>query len=155
MNYDKLTQEAEANIFLGMHLEAWETLENLPAGEPVLSERPAADASRSQSLVAELSRLAREDPSALVRLALASALQRLPVAQRAGVAAPLVAHAEDAHDHNLPLMIWYGIIPLADHDPSALVKLAAGCKLSVTRRFIARRLAEDIEKNPAPLNELK
>lgn len=38
MTYEKLTQEAEAYIFLGMHLEAWETLENLPAGERLCLE---------------------------------------------------------------------------------------------------------------------
>ncbi|MGB8167296.1 MAG: PVC-type heme-binding CxxCH protein, partial [Chthoniobacteraceae bacterium] len=102
----------------------------------------------------ELVRVAREDSSALVRLALASTLQRLPVGQRAELGAALVAHPEDATDHNLPLLIWYGLIPVGDSDPSALVKVAAQCALPRTREFIARRLAEDIEKNPGPLNEL-
>src|SRR5206468_13134631 len=61
---------------------------------------------------------------------------------------------EDANDHNLPLLIWYGLIPVADANPSALATLAAKCELPLTRKFIARRLAEDIEKNPAPLNAL-
>ena len=102
----------------------------------------------------ELVRVAREDNSALVRLALASTLQRLPVSQRAEVGAALVAHREDAADHNLPLMVWYGLIPVGDADPAALVKVAARCELPQTRKFIARRLAEDLEKNPGPLNDL-
>ncbi len=124
--------------------------------DTVLSQRPAesADAQIPEAVLAELSRLAREDQSGLVRLALASMLQRLPVVQRAALATPLVAHAEDAGDHNLPLMIWYGLIPVADADPAALAKLAAACELPLTHRFIARRLAEDIEKNPAPVNAL-
>jgi len=124
--------------------------------DTALSGRPAgrADLRSPEAVVAELSRLAREDPSGLVRLTLASTLQRLPVAQRAGLATLLVAHPEDATDHNLPLLIWYGLIPVADADPAALATLAAGCELPVTRRFIARRLAEDIEKNPAPANAL-
>ncbi len=101
-----------------------------------------------------LARTAAKDSSGLVRLALASTLQRLPVSQRASLATALVAHAEDANDHNLPLMIWYGLIPVADSDPSALAKLAAKCEQPITRKFIARRLAEDIEKTPAPVNDL-
>ncbi len=98
--------------------------------------------------------LAEHDPSPLVRLTLASVLQRLPVQERPAIASALVAHKEDADDHNLPLMIWYGLIPVADSAPAALAKLAASCELPVTRRFIARRLVEDIEKNPTPVNAL-
>ena len=108
----------------------------------------------SAALRAEFARLAKTDASGLVRLALASTLQRLPVSQRADLASPLVARKEDANDHNLPLLIWYGLIPVADADPDALAALAAKCELPLTRSFIARRLAEDIEKDPAPLNRL-
>src|SRR6185369_13067115 len=102
----------------------------------------------------ELVPVAKTDASGLVRLALASTLQRLPVSQRADLAAALLSHKEDANDHNLPLLIWYGLIPVADADPAALATLAANAELPMTRKFIARRLAEDIEKNPAPLNQL-
>ena len=74
--------------------------------------------------------------------------------QRTNLAAPLLAHTEDANDHNLPLLIWYGLIPVADVDPVALAALAAKAELPMTRKLIARRLAEDIEKKPAPLNQL-
>jgi putative heme-binding domain-containing protein len=97
---------------------------------------------------------ARYDSSALVRLAIASALQRIPVQERPAIASALVAHPQDSDDHNLPLMIWYGLIPVADSDPAALAQIAASCELRTTRRFIARRLVEDIEKNPAPVNAL-
>ena len=102
----------------------------------------------------ELTRVAREDPSALVRLALASTLQRLPVGQRAEIAEGLVAHREDAADHNLPMLEWYGLIPVGDSDPAALERVAARCELPLTRKFIARRLTEDIEKNGKPLDDL-
>ena len=46
------------------------------------------------------------------------------------------------------------MIPVGDADPAALAKLASKCELPLTRKLIARRLSEDIEKNPAPLNEL-
>src|SRR3989449_2630237 len=108
----------------------------------------------SAATLKELVRVAKTDASGLVRLALASTLQRLPISQRADLAAALLTHTEDANDHNLPLLIWYGLIPVADADPAALAILAAKAELPLTRKFIARSLAEDIEKNPAPLNQL-
>ena len=51
-------------------------------------------------------------------------------------------------------MVWYGLIPVADSSPDTLAKIAADCQLPLTRQCIARRLAEDIEKNPAPLDEV-
>ncbi len=124
--------------------------------DSVLSGRPAGrpEAVPEEGLLAEFTRLAREDPSGLVRLALASALQRLPVDRRAELAAPLLARAEDAADHNLPLMLWYGLIPVAEQDPAALALLAAACEIPITRQCIARRLAGELAKNPAPLNTL-
>jgi len=108
----------------------------------------------TRAALKEFVRLARTDSSGLVRLALASTLQRLPVPQRADLAAALLARKEDANDHNLPLLVWYGLIPVAEADPAALATLATKCEFPLTRKFIARRLAEDIEKNPAPLNDL-
>ncbi len=142
------------------HVRAWAVrlLSDAWPLDTVLSQRPSGPEGRGvgtgSSPLGEFVKLAKTDSSALVRLSLASTLQRLPASQRAVLAAPLLAHAEDAQDYNLPLMIWYGLIPVADTDPLALAKLAAKCELPRTRQFIARRLAEDIEKNPAPINEL-
>ncbi len=136
--------------------------------DTVMSQRPACSPVRADpdrltsqpSAVAVdpatdgLVHLAKADTSGLVRLALASTLQRLPVSQRVEMAAALMSRKEDANDHNLPLLIWYGLIPVADADPAALAILAAKSELPLTRKFIARRLAEDIENNPAPLNKL-
>ncbi len=98
--------------------------------------------------------MAREDESGLVRLALASTLQRLPVAQRAALGTALAARDEDAADHNLPAMVWYGISPLATSDPAALVRLAETCRWPDTLRWIARALAGRLETDPAPLDAL-
>ncbi|HWC91146.1 MAG TPA: PVC-type heme-binding CxxCH protein, partial [Pirellulales bacterium] len=97
---------------------------------------------------------AKDERSGLVRLALASTLQRLPVADRTRLAAPLLAHAEDAADQNLPLLIWYGLIPVADADAGQLVSLAAESKIGLVRRMIGRRLAEDLARRPEPINQL-
>jgi len=117
--------------------------------------RPGSPATMpSPDLLTAFAELAKSDSSALVRLGLASTLQRMLDSQRTALAAALVAHAEDANDPNLPLMIWYGLIPVADSDPAALARIGASCELPTTRRYIARRLVQDIEKNPAPLNAL-
>jgi putative membrane-bound dehydrogenase-like protein len=56
-----------------------------------------------------LAQLAASDPSATVRLALASALPVLPEDACWKVATTLAAHAEDANDRFLPKMIWFGL----------------------------------------------
>jgi putative membrane-bound dehydrogenase-like protein len=139
------------------HVRTW-SVRLLTDGWPldtVLSRRPSgADTAPEATILAEFIRLAKRDPSALVRLALATVLQRMPPNYRAELALALGARREDAADHNLPLMIWYGLIPLGESDPHALAGIASGCELPVTRTLIARRLAEDIEKSPGALNEL-
>lgn len=142
------------------HLRAWAIrllTEDWPL-DTVMSQRPPSEALAKRALPAGLldqfTRMAKSDSSGLVRLVLGSTLQRLPVQLRAGLAGALASHAEDAGDHNLPLLIWYGLIPVADSDLSPLPELAAKCELPLTRQFIARRLGEDIEKHPVPLDAL-
>ena len=108
---------------------------------------------RSRELLPHLLRVAESDSSSLVRLALASSLNRIPVAERPALAAKLVAHREDAKDHNLPLLIWYGLIPCAD-DAKSLVSVAKQCELPTTLRLISRCVAEEIERQPDALDQL-
>jgi putative membrane-bound dehydrogenase-like protein len=105
-------------------------------------------------LVAKFVEMARTDKSGLVRLTLASTLQRLPVSQRAELATALAAHDEDARDHNLPYMVWYGLIPVADVDPQRLVTVASKTSWPQLRQWIARRLSENLAKKPDALNAL-
>ena len=126
-------------------------------------------ASPNEAVLQELIRLAREDDSGLVRLALASALQRIPVERRIELATPLAARDEDADDHNLPLLIWYGLIPTLARSssevsgpvtaqdserPLALARFAIDCRFPVTRRLVARRLAELIDEHPKAIDTL-
>lgn len=108
----------------------------------------------SRALLDHLIHVARDDQSAFVRLALASTLQRLPVEMRPQLAAALFMHAEDASDHNLPLLVWYGLIPLGKHDPDALADLGAECRWPRTLKLISRRLAGHIESHPSAVNHL-
>ncbi|MEQ2007164.1 MAG: PVC-type heme-binding CxxCH protein [Limisphaerales bacterium] len=88
----------------------------------------------------EFARLAKEDPSPVVRLYLASACQRLTVAERAPIVEALLAHAEDAPDHNLPLMYWYATEPIVAADPAKGALLLAKAKIPLLREYITRRL---------------
>ncbi|MDF1814440.1 MAG: c-type cytochrome [Verrucomicrobiales bacterium] len=85
-------------------------------------------------------RLAATDKSGLVRLALASGLQRIPLNQRTELAAKLASHSEDAGDHNLPNMVWFGIHPLTQTAPESLVTVAATTQWPDLLRWISRAL---------------
>ncbi|MEY2879981.1 MAG: hypothetical protein RLZZ15_2361 [Verrucomicrobiota bacterium] len=98
------------------------------------------DRAAPAAALAKFSALAKTDPSPVVRLALAAALQRLPAtADRWPVAAALMAHAEDIADHNLPKMIWFGVEPLVAPEPARALAFAAAGKVPLVSRFIARR----------------
>lgn len=68
---------------------------------------------------------AKQDPSALVRRSLASALPTLPDAPRWLVAEALAGHAADAADRFLPKLIWSGLAPLVEADPPRALAIAA------------------------------
>lgn len=85
------------------------------------------------------------------RLALASSLPALVPTQRSELAKILLSYDQDAGDHNIPLLIWSGIRELPLND---LVELFPGCQQSKVRRFIARRVAEEIKKRPIALEQL-
>jgi putative heme-binding domain-containing protein len=95
----------------------------------------------SSKLLKELLRMAREDKSPVVRLYIASALQRIPVEQRWDIVAALDQHGEDANDHNLPLMYWYAAEPLPTVDIDRALKLAEGSKSPRMLNFTVRRVA--------------
>lgn len=104
--------------------------------------------------LARFRQLAASDPSAFVRLHLASALQRLPAASRWPIAAELAERSEDRDDMNLPLMIWYGIEPLVDEDLERFVRLAATVRIPLVSRHVARRAASHSSQRAAALNAL-
>ncbi len=111
------------------HLRAW-------AIQLLCENRKPSEAAR-----AEFARMAREDKSSLVRLYLASAMQRLLLKQRVPVLAHLLAHTEDKDDQNLPLMYWYATEPVVAADRVAAVKLLTACQIPKVRQFITHRMA--------------
>ena len=84
--------------------------------------------------------MASQDKSPLVRLYLASAMQRLSFKHRLPVLKALLGHGEDADDQNLPLMYWYATEPLVAADKGAALQLLTACKIPKVRQFITRRI---------------
>lgn len=85
--------------------------------------------------------MAKSDESPLVRLYIASALQRTPVEKRWPILENLVAHGEDANDPNLPLLYWYAAEPAVASSTTRAVALMAKSKIPKIRQFITRRMA--------------
>ncbi len=107
------------------------------------------DQNISDEILKQFPDLAASDPSAVVRLYLTSALQRLPNAQRWDIASALAMHGEDSEDHNLPLMLWYGVEPLVADNPKQAIELALKSEIPTLRRFILRRAAAQNDTLPA------
>ena len=100
------------------------------------------DGAPAEAALDRFASLAQSDPSPVVRLYLASALQRLGLDQRWPMAAPLVAHGEDAADHNLPKMLWFAIEPMVAQDPARGLALVAQGKLALLQNYAARRATQ-------------
>lgn len=101
----------------------------------------------SVTMRAKLAEMAKGEPATPVRLALASALQRIPPEERWLITENLAGHLEDAGDANLPLMIWYGLEPLVRREPTRALGLLNKIQISLLRQYVARGLASPNENN--------
>jgi putative membrane-bound dehydrogenase-like protein len=96
----------------------------------------------SSQVMEVLAAMSKADPSPVVRLYLASAVGRLPREAGWSLLPGLLSHAEDAGDHNLPLMYWYAAEPLAEIDATRALQLAADAKVPPVFAFMVRRIAK-------------
>ncbi|MED5453838.1 MAG: PVC-type heme-binding CxxCH protein [Verrucomicrobiota bacterium] len=115
------------------------------------------DKNPSSKVLKKFAIMAHKDASPVVRLYLASAMQRLSLDKRWDIAAGLVIRAEDANDHNLPKLIWYGIEPLVPENPTRAMKLAQASRLPLVTEYIARRAvdARQLEELSQVLGQLE
>jgi putative membrane-bound dehydrogenase-like protein len=94
---------------------------------------------------AKLADMAKTDESPVVRLYLASAAERWPDPYGALFLPSLLSRAEDAKDHNLPLMYWYAleaeVTRVEKKDLSEVNKLYGAIRIPQTAEFLARRVA--------------
>lgn len=86
--------------------------------------------------------MAGSDQSAVVRLYLASAIQRLDKETGWKIAEGLLQHEADNKDHNIPKMIWFGLEGLTKEDPARALKLASNTKMPLIARHVARRAVD-------------
>lgn len=86
-------------------------------------------------------RMAGEDSSALVRLYIASALQRMAPERRWEALEALLQRTEDVEDQNIPLMTWYALEPLVPADMERAMDLALSARLPRILPFTVSRIA--------------
>ncbi len=105
------------------------------------------DQAAAKDTLNHMASMAALDDSPVVRLYLASSLQRMPDPSKWPIIESLAQHEEDVDDHNIPKMIWFGLEPLVVKNPDRALRLASSSKISMLARHIARRLAdaEDFE----------
>lgn len=82
-------------------------------------------------------KMAKEDQSGLVRLALASTLQRIAIEDRVVLASALAGRTEDAGDHNLPKLVWFGLMHLG----AERLEVAKASEWPELLRYLARSAA--------------
>jgi hypothetical protein len=95
----------------------------------------------SDDILRQFAAMARQDQSPMVRLYLASALQRIPVEKRAEILTALLTHGEDASDQNLPLMLWYAAEPVVESDMPRALTLATDSPYRQLFPFTVQRIA--------------
>lgn len=98
--------------------------------------------------LARFAAMARRDRSPVVRKYLAAALQRIDDEARWMIAEGLVTHREDADDHNIPKLIWFGVEPLVAADPERALELAGASAIPMIPEFVARRLVDADDLDP-------
>jgi putative membrane-bound dehydrogenase-like protein len=100
------------------------------------------DKNASKKSIDLLVNMSRSESSAVVRLYLAAALQRIDVNSQWLLAEGLISHGEDAGDHNIPKMIWFGIERLAEQSPEKAIAMASACNMPMIAEFTSRRLVD-------------
>lgn len=103
---------------------------------------------------AALQKLAKKEPSGLVQLYLASALNRMPLSDRWDIAESLASSDKFEEDNMLPLMIWYGIEPAVAREPARAVQFVERTKLERVRQYVSRRLTLEMDRQPEAIEKL-
>jgi putative heme-binding domain-containing protein len=99
------------------------------------------DGQPTDRILDALMNLSRSDESPVVRLYVASALQRIPAGKRWDTLVGLVSQAADNTDHNLPLMYWYAAEPLAEIDSARALHLVLEGNMPLLQEYMIRRVA--------------
>lgn len=115
----------------------------------------AEDKNLSATALKNFTEMAHSDSSALVRLYLASALQRTEPENRWSVLEGLYQQSEDKDDHNLPLMLWYAAEPLVELDMNRAIDMALKSEFQNILSYTVRRVeAIDSQESNQALQRL-
>ena len=138
------------------HIRSWaiRLMTDDQAIDTLFGTREKALPVKNPSLEKKFISLAKTDDSGLVRLALASSLQRLPVPSRGGLGKALASRQEDASDHNLPMLVWAGITPMVEDDLNGLIGIARATNWPKLRTWIARAVTERSVEQPEAFADL-
>lgn len=102
------------------------------------------DGKPSELLLGKLADLAKNDPSPIVRLRLASAAQKIEISQRWPLLEALGSHVEDAADRNLPQMNWYAADGAVASDPERGVAYLRSVRIGKLREFVSHRVTASL-----------
>lgn len=106
-----------------------------------LSDEATSNSALPADVLERFATMAKNDDAPVVRLYLASAVQRLPFDLRWPILQNLAMHAGDAEDNNLARMYWFALEPMVPEYPQKALALAVNGKLANLQEFVARRLA--------------
>jgi type 1 glutamine amidotransferase len=98
------------------------------------------DKNPSGAIRSKFAEMAKSEKSPVVRLYLASALQRMPFDQRWNILESLSKYAEDKEDNNIPRMLWLALEPMVVKNPQKALALASASALPRLQEFTPRRL---------------
>lgn len=102
----------------------------------------------TKNIATRFKQIAKDDPSGLVRLYVASSLPRFGSADVLEIAANLASHASDANDRVQPKLIWYGLEPHVIENPRRALEIATRQKMPLLTTNIVRRLINEIDHQP-------
>ena len=108
----------------------------------------------SDDMFEQMSRMAGMDESGLVRLYLASSLNRMSADRAFRLTSILASHAKDKLDSMQPNLLWFGIEPFVLKNPKAAIELAIESKIPLLRENIARRIAGQLDSKPELVEQL-
>ncbi len=124
------------------HVRAW-SIQLLSDSSSVNAFQPDRKQQNSWSprVLTRFAEMSHTETSPVVRLYLASAVQRMPFKSRWPILAGLVSHASDATDHNLPRMYWFALEPMVPQHAQKSLDLVVAGKIPSLQESVARRLA--------------
>tara|TARA_A100001037_G_C15152483_1_gene640379 strand:- start:190 stop:4179 length:3990 start_codon:yes stop_codon:yes gene_type:complete len=102
----------------------------------------AEDKNPSDKALNKFLSMAKKDRSAVVRMYIAAAFQRIDEEKRWPIAEALMGNEKDNDDHNIPKFIWFAFEPLVTSDPVRAIEFAKKSKINLVSEYIARRLVD-------------